>query len=380
MNILNILYFSPEVGGGIVKHLIVLGRVAKSKGHNLILGFPKIRKWQDELQSNSKVIIIAEIEKPLRSGFPHILREICKMHSIDIIHFHFLFALPFSLVFSIKRCNIPIIHHWHNPPIALNEFQTEQKRLKGRLKRLSSGIVARFTDYRVINQHISMSNEISELLVKNKWTTRNKISFIPNGVSLIDSTKVIQWKKPNSLPIIGTVANFRPQKDYETLLKAFNILRKAGLLCELWIIGDGPTRPSMEKLADELGIKSSVRFLGTLSNPSEMFRKFDVFVLSTHYEGHPLVLLEAMSFGIPIVATRISSIPEVITDGVNGLLVNHKDYFDMAQALNKILTDKLLHLRLSEAATGTFKSQPTVDDWAQQVISLYELLIKSKTA
>ena len=121
-----------------------------------------------------------------------------------------------------------------------------------------------------------MSNEITELLVRNKWTTRNKISFIPNGVSLIDSAEVIQKEKSNSLPVIGTVANFRPQKDHETLLKAFNILCKSGLKSELWIIGDGPTRPSMEKLANELGIESSVRFFGTLSNPSETFRKFDV--------------------------------------------------------------------------------------------------------
>ena len=380
MNILNLLNYSPEFGGGIAKHLSALGKAGNLNGHKLYLGFPKERSWQNELKLISEIIIIPKIENSLVSRFAKVIREVCEKHSIQVLHIHFTFAQVFSLACSIKKWEIPTIYHWHNPPIALNEFQTDQKRLKGKLKRLSSALVARFTDYRVINQHISMSNEITELLVRNKWTSTNKISFIPNGVSLIDSTKVIQPKKPNCLPIIGTVANFRPQKDYETLLKAFNILRKAGLICELWIIGDGPTRPSMEKLANELGIKSSVRFLGTLSNPSEMFRKFDVFVLSTHYEGHPLVLLEAMSFGIPIVATRISSIPEVITDGMNGLLVNPKDYFDMAQALKKILTDKLLHLRLSDAAIRTFKSQPTVDDWAQQVISLYELLIKSKTA
>jgi len=155
-------------------------------------------------------------------------------------------------------------------------------------------------------------------------------------------------------------------------------MRQSGLQTELWIIGDGPTRPRMEQLANELGIESSVRFLGTLSNPYEMFQRFDVFVLSTHYEGHPLVLLEAMSFGIPIVATRISSIPEVIIDGVNGLLVNPRDSLDLAQAINNILTDKLLYLRLSAAAIETYKNQQTVDDWASYMISLYQRILKDK--
>jgi len=380
MNILNVLYFFPEVGGGIVKHLTVLGRVTKSKGHNLIFGFPKIRKWQDELQANSKVIIIPEIENPLRSGFPHILREICKMHSIDIVHFHFLFALPFSLALSIPKCYLPIIYHWHSPPKALNKFYNPKNKLLGFLNHFISGTVARITDYRVINHHITISREITDLLVKNGWTLERKISLLPNGTSIAISDNITPNPKTESVLIIGSVANFRPEKDHITLLQAFNILYKKGLNSELWLVGDGPTRPDVEKLAKELGIESKLRFIGTVSNPDEFYRQFDIFVLSTHYEGQGLVILEAMSFGLPIVATRISGVPEVITDGVNGLLVNPKDPQNLAQAIQKLFTDQLLYSQLSEAALKTSKEQLTVDDWAQQVISLYELVMKSKTA
>jgi len=378
MNILNVLYFSPEVGGGVIKHLVALGRTANAKGHNLILGFPKNRKWQDELLAISKVVIIPEIEKPLRSGFPKILRKICKLHSIDIVHFHFLFALPFSLAFSISKWCLPVIYHWHNPPVALNEFLTSNKTTKGRLKRLSSGAIAGFTDYRVIDQHISMSKEISELLIKNKWTTQKKIFFLQNGIESSLAIKEIHQKSKN-IPVIGTVANFRPQKDHVTLLKAFDLLLKTELKSELWIVGDGPTRPAIEKLTIELGLESSVRFLGTLLNPSEIFGKFDLFVLSTNYEGHPLVILEAMSFGLPIVATRISSITEIIFDGNNGMLVNPKDPSDLAKAFQNILSDELLYQRLSKAAIHSFKQQLTVDDWANNVVSLYENVLASKS-
>jgi len=378
MNILNILYFSPEVGGGVVEQLVILGKVAKSKGHKLVIGFTKKRNWQTELQVNSEVIIIPEIEKPLRAGFPKILREICKLHSIDIVHFHFRFALPFSLSFSFRQWKLPVIYHWHNPPPVFNEFIIPKNKLVGKLKRFYSGLVARITDKRVIVQHISISREITELLIKNKWTRPEKITFLQNGISMKDSGNIFPKVKTNNLPIIGMVANFREQKDHKTLLTAFSILIKTGIKSELWLVGDGPTRQYFEKLAKEFGIESNVRFLGMISNLTEIYRRFDVFVLSTNYEGHPLAILEAMSFGLPVVATRISSIPEIINEGDNGLLVNPGDPNDLAQALRKILTNDLLYSQLSEASLKTTKEQQSIDDWAKNLLSIYENVVTSR--
>jgi glycosyltransferase involved in cell wall biosynthesis len=78
------------------------------------------------------------------------------------------------------------------------------------------------------------------------------------------------------------------------------------------------------------------------------------------------------------VATRISSIPEVIIDGVNGLLVNPSDSLDLARAINTILADKLLYLKLSAASIETYKNQQTVEDWASHMISLYKRILRDK--
>ncbi|MCU0413539.1 MAG: glycosyltransferase family 4 protein [Ignavibacteriaceae bacterium] len=379
MNILNILYFSPEVGGGIVKHLFALGRVSKSKGYNLVFGFTKTREWQVELQANSEVLIIPEIENPFRSGFRKKLQKICESHSTDIVHFHFLFAMPFSLSLSFRKWGLPVIYHWHNPPNVLNEFTRPKNLLPVKLMRYYSGLIARLTDKRVITKHISISKEISELLIKNKWTSPEKIIFLQNGILLNDSSQIIQKVKTNKLPIIGMVANFRTQKDHKTLLTALNILIKSGYKAELWLAGDGPTRAEMQKLATDLQIESNVRFLGMISNLTEIYRRIDVFVLSTHYEGHPLAILEAMSFGLPVIATRVSSIQEVIEEGKNGLLVNPGDPNDLALALKKILTNDLLFSQLSEASLKTTREQQSVDDWARNLISLYENVLAGLT-
>lgn len=377
MNILNVLKFSPTVGGGIVQHLDALGKVAKSAGYKLLLGFPKKRDWQAGLETISEVIIIPEIENPIRSGFPAILRKLCYDKKIDAVHFHFYFSLPFSLAFSLRKWSLPVIQHWHNPPAALNDFLTPPDKVKGQLKRIGAGLIARFTDRRVINRHISISHEISTLLVKNGWTDERKITLLPNGVSVITSDNTILKSKTTSTRIIGMVANFRPQKDHFTLLKAFALLLRSEIRSELWLVGDGPTRPEIEKLAKELRVDSRVRFLGIISNPSEVYSKFDIFVLSSHFEGHPLVALEAMSFGLPIVATRISGILEIIFHNVNGFLVNPRDPQDLAEALKKLLSDRSLAKRLGEKARKSLAKYPTIKDWGNQVLEIYKDVIQN---
>ena len=375
MNILNVLNYSPEFGGGICKHLLALGELAKEKGHRLYLAFPKKRDWQKDLKQNSEILIIPEILNPLWSGYSKVIRNYCKKYSIDVLHIHFTFAQNLALAFSLKPLKIPIVYHWHNPPIPLNSFLTSEKEIKGKIKKIISTAAARFADRRLITRHITISKNITNLLVENKWTIPEKITLLPNGISSFNINFTVPRYKCSSIPIIGTVANFRPEKDHITLVKAISMLVKSGLQCELWLVGDGPTRLKLEKFVDEMDIKPMTKFLGTLSNPAEAYSKFDVFVLSTHYEGHSLVLMEAMSFGLPIVATKVSSIPEVISDRINGLLVNPNDAEDLANALKILITNETLYSEISKATIKEFKKQLSYNEWSRRLLSVYEDLV-----
>jgi len=377
MNILIVLNFLPEFGGGICKHLTSLGKLTKEKNHRLYLAFPAERSWQKDLMQISDVIIIPEIINPIRSGYSKVINSYCKKYSIDIMHIHFTFAQPFALALSFRKWKIPTVYHWHNPPVALNKSLTPENNIRGIVKRNISGIIARFTDNRIIDKHISISKEITQLLTENNWTIENKISFIPNGVEL-QPFEVLGKNKISDLPVIGTVANFRPQKDHETLVKACKILFDEGIYFELWLVGDGPTKPGIEKLTKDLRIQTNVRFWGTVLNTTDVYKKMDVFVLSTHYEGHPLVALEAMSYSLPIVATRIPSVQDVIKDNSNGLLFNPRDSDQLASILKNLLEDKNLFARFSQASLDTVKSLPTLDDWAGDVLKLYEDVLKRK--
>jgi glycosyltransferase involved in cell wall biosynthesis len=377
MNILNVLNYSPEFGGGICKHLAALGTLAEKKGHRLYLAFPKELPWQKDLKQNSTVIVIPEILNPLWSGYSKVIRNYCRNYEIDILHIHFSFAQNLALSCSIKPLNIPVIYHWHNPPISLNSFFNPPEKLKGKIKKIYSTEVAKFADKHLISHHISISQNITNLLVQNKWTTTEKITLLPNAISNSKTISSATKEKCNATPIIGTVANFRPQKDHDTLIKAFNILIKSKINCELWLVGDGPTKIEIEKSVDELNLRPFVKFLGTLADPAAAYSKFDIFVLSTHYEGHPLVLMEAMCFGLPIVATKVSSIPEVISDRVDGILVNPKDPEDLANALKNLITDNDLYSKISKATLENFKKQLSYDEWAQKLVIVYEKLLNT---
>ncbi len=120
----------------------------------------------------------------------------------------------------------------------------------------------------------------------------------------------------------------------------------------LVILGDGGKRSNLEKLARQLGIERQVTFLGFQTNPFKYLARSDIFVLSSLWEGFALVIVEAMACGIPVISTRCPSGPdEIITDGVNGLLVPVADETALAEAILRLLKDKKLAVKLAQAGT-----------------------------
>lgn len=155
-------------------------------------------------------------------------------------------------------------------------------------------------------------------------------SIIPN-FSRIDSLDV-ETVKPGQCTRYVMIARNEPQKDYDTLLRAFSIFAK-GKSVKLDCVGRGT-----EKLQDriiELGVQNEVFLHGEAHNVDQFLLNADVFVLSTHYEGMPLVILEAMSMGLPIIATNVCGISEFVTDSY-GILVKPSSDKDWERALQNM--------------------------------------------
>ncbi len=148
-------------------------------------------------------------------------------------------------------------------------------------------------------------------------------------------------------PIIMACGRLTAQKGFDVLLNAFALARQR-YHSQLWLIGEGPLRESLEQLAVDLGIRDSIWFGGFHENPYRLMRAADVFVLSSRWEGFGNVIVEAMAVGTPVVATDCPHGPgEIIRHGTNGLLVPPEDPEALAAAISDVLSDPRLGERLA---------------------------------
>lgn len=162
-------------------------------------------------------------------------------------------------------------------------------------------------------------------------------------------------------------SNFRPLKRVEDVIYIFAQVKKA-LPCLLVLIGDGPERSRIEQLVRQMDLTGSVCFLGKQLDFVEVLQNSDVFLLPSQTESFGLAALEALSCGVPVVASRVGGLPEVVLDGETGLLHAVGDVSGMARSVVRLLQDPAQYRRMSAAARAAvernWKLEPTV--------SLYE--------
>lgn len=202
---------------------------------------------------------------------------------------------------------------------------------------------------------IAVSKGIRENLITDYKIPKNKCFVIYNmanikGIKEFANEEVNHpWFKEN-IPIIIACGRLTVQKNYPLLLRAMSLVLKKDR-ARLLILGEGEERPRLERFAKELGISHNVAFLGFESNPFKYMSRATVFVLSSSWEGFGNVIIEAMACGVPVISTRCPSGPdEIITDGVNGLLVPVGDANALAKAILCLRKDKSLRKRIAEAA------------------------------
>lgn len=152
--------------------------------------------------------------------------------------------------------------------------------------------------------------------------------------------------------VAGTVANFRPQKDYPNLLRAVRELADRAVDVHLVAVGQGPDEAAITALRDELGLGDRVVLTGFRDDAVRVMAACDAFVLASQWEGLPVAIMEALALGLPIVATRVGGMAEALHDGDDALLVPARDHIALADALQRVATDADLRTRLAVASSS----------------------------
>ena len=207
---------------------------------------------------------------------------------------------------------------------------------------------------------VGCSEEVTQTLASRDKIPARKLVSIPNGIDLQKFSSFSgagvreEFGLPADRQLIGVVGRLHEQKAHGDLFRALALLPqvRAGELTCL-VVGTGDLLDSLKQQVKELGLETTVLFTGMRKDVPRLVASLDAFVMSSHWEGLPIALLEAMASSKAVLCTRVGGIPDVVTDGDNGLLVDAGDVAGFAQQLGRLLQDADLRLRLGRRARET---------------------------
>ena len=257
---------------------------------------------------------VTALGKPpgLRPGLVARLTRLFRCWQVDVVHTHndspLLYGAP-----AARLAGVPVVLHTrHGPPL-----------------RASRRLNLAFRLSALLADRVVCVSEDAARLTARAGIAAKKVGTLWNGV---DVSRFDFTGARAGGPAV-TVARLSPEKDIETLLRAAAVVVRAQPAFRLEVAGDGPCRPALTALTRDLGLAGHVRFLGEVRDVPALLAGASLFVLPSLVEGVSLTLLEAMSRGLPVVATRVGGNPEVVVDGVTGVLVPPRDADALAGAV-----------------------------------------------
>jgi glycosyltransferase involved in cell wall biosynthesis len=179
-------------------------------------------------------------------------------------------------------------------------------------------------------------------------------------------------------PLMLSVGRLKAPKDFWTLVSAMASLPSGS--CRLRIAGDGPERAALSEEIHSLGLDGAVELLGDRNDIVDLLRESHLFVLSSRSEGMPMSVLEAMASGVPVVASAVGGIPELVVDEESGLLVEPGDPQPLAAAIARVISDAELRQRLATAGYERASRLFDTERWRQEHVNLYQRLLSEHRA
>jgi glycosyltransferase involved in cell wall biosynthesis len=296
------------------------------------------------------------------------LVSLIRRERFDVVHAHKFGSNVWGTVLG-RACRVPVlIAHEHNWSYSGDPLRVwVDREIIGRLA----------------TSFITVSRVSAERMVTLERVPAHKVSvmptaYIPHSHSMATDIRAELGLGPE-VPLIGAVGGLRPEKAFDLLLDAHRRLEARWRHAHVVIAGDGPHRGELERRIEQLGLERRVHLLGRRTDIDAILRRVDVGVISSDWEGMPLFVFECMAAGVPLVATAVGGLPDMVTDEETGLLVPPRDARALASAIERVLADRQLGQSLA-ASAATRLEQFTIRTVAERFAGLYEQLISARRA
>lgn len=171
-------------------------------------------------------------------------------------------------------------------------------------------------------------------------------------------------------PFLISIGRLEPQKAFADLIAAMDIVRRSSPEVFLALVGGGALKESINKQIDDLGLRDHISMLGVRSDVPHLLAASDFFISSSHWEGMPIAVLEAMSAGLPIIATNVGDVPQVVGDE-SGILVDPKQPAALAKAITSFLNDPVACKEMGKSARDYVLRNHDVNQWLDLLLEIY---------
>jgi glycosyltransferase involved in cell wall biosynthesis len=295
------------------------------------------------------------------------LVRLLRRERVDVIHAHKFGSNIWGVVFG-RLCGVPVVvtheHGW--------SFEGGPKMI------IDRELIARGS-----NAFIAVSREDRRRMIELERIDPETAVFVPNGIPALGPPSGNDVRAELGIGsddrVVTSVGFLRQPKAMDVLIEAAARIAPQFPSLKVLIVGEGDDRPVYEALIDRLGVRDTVKLIGLRSDVPDLLRASDAAVLSTNSEGSPLSVMEYMDAGLATVATRVGGIPDLIDDGVEGLLVDPQDPVGLGDALARVLSDRDEARRMGERARERRRREFDIDVMVENLQNLYlELYAKTR--
>ncbi len=332
----------------------------RKKGHDVVVISMYDRHTQitDRLEASGVKIHYLGKKSGLDLSVINKMRKVFKAERPDVIHTHrYLsrYAIPAAVMAGVKGR----VHTLHS--VASMEVGDRDKKFNS------------FFYRHVGMQPVAITPEVKKTVEEVYKLPPEKIGMVHNGINIDKCTPKRDYSQNGTFRLVH-IGRFQDVKNHDSIIKAFSMVHKKHPDTKLCFYGQGVLLDSCKKLAEELGLSDSIEFCGVTGDVYSVLACADAFLLCSHYEGMPMTLIEAMASGLPIVATAVGGIVDIIEDRECGLLCRD-DIDDIAEKICNLISDESLREKCGKEAAKRANNFSS-DSMADGYIKIYNKVLK----
>lgn len=347
--------------GGSERHLLALLPALRAEGvEPAFVGLDLPGRGTDAFYSGLEASGVPYVRIPagrdLDPRLPVRVRRALRALEADLVHTHLVHADVYGAT-AVGGSGLPLVSTKHNDdPFRAGPFRHVERLLTRRCRSV-----------------IAITAALRDFLVSRVGLPEGKVSVVRYGLDAVPPA----WGPnpdlavPEDAPILVACARLVPQKGLDTLVRALPAITAAHPSVVAVVAGEGPERTKLESLARELGVDRALRLPGRAGDVGALYDRASMYLLPSRWEGFGLVLLEAMLAGLPVVASAVSSVPEIVVDGATGMLVRPDDPVALAAATIALLDDPRTARRLGDAGRERARTVFSTAEMARMTAEIY---------